>query len=97
LIDRNPRFGSPVSGADQALAWVGGGGDQPAHIECLWRQAAQAVPHKISEALGNWNRFVDDRRALVLDERPRALERIKGVPATCFVQPGERVPGQGDV
>ena len=75
---------------------VGGCSDQPAHISCLWRQAAQPVPHKITEAVRDGNGPAAERRLLVLDERSRALERVKGVAAAGLVQLCERVPGQSD-
>jgi hypothetical protein len=50
LIDCEPCLLSTEGRTYHPLARVRGGGDQPAHIPCLGRQATQVVPNKITEA-----------------------------------------------
>ena len=94
LVDRDPGLPVVTGRADQPLAQVGGGSNQPAHPPSSFRQPERAASHKVSQALRDGDGLVGEGHSRVLEERTCALERVEGVPATCFMQPRQGVPGQ---
>ena len=94
LVDRCPRFLIVAGRADQSLARVGGGRDQPTQLPYIWRQALHATPYETTETPRYGDGLRGNGHLRVIKEHTSAFQGVKRIPATRLIQPGEGVPWQ---